>query len=79
MTLTFAKRGSIENPDGLFNASLDGDMKATIDIPKSDETVEEALVSISPTWSRQTGSPWESQQLESWVAIWSLILRFRNR
>lgn len=79
MTLTFAKRASLEDPAGLFNAGLDGDTKAAIDIHKGDETVEEALVSISPTWSRQTGNPRASQQLQSWVAIWSLILRFRNR
>ena len=45
--LTFAKGASLKDPAGLFNASLDGNMRRAIDIPeggKVDATAFKALV-----------------------------------
>jgi len=41
--MTFAKGASLEDPSGLFNASLEGNMRRAIDIHEGDEIDEEAL------------------------------------
>src|ERR1700751_1235924 len=41
--MTFAKGGSLEDPSGLFNASLEGNMRRAIDIHEGEEIDEEAL------------------------------------
>lgn len=45
--LTFAKGASLEDPAGLFNSSLEGNVRRAIDIPegeKVDETAFKALI-----------------------------------
>ncbi len=44
--LTFAKGAALEDPMGLFNASLDGNVRRAIDIHEGDELNEEALKSL---------------------------------
>ena len=44
--LTFAKGAALEDPRGLFNASLDGNVRRAIDIHEEDELNEEALKSL---------------------------------
>ena len=41
--MTFAKGASLEDPSGLFNASLDGNVRRAIDIREQDAIDEEAL------------------------------------
>jgi hypothetical protein len=41
--MTFAKGASLEDPSGLFNASLDGNMRRAIDFSQGDEINERAL------------------------------------
>jgi hypothetical protein len=41
--MTFAKGASLEDPSGLFNASLEGNMRRAIDIHEGEEIDEEAL------------------------------------
>jgi hypothetical protein len=41
--LTFAKGASLDDPDGLFNSSLDGNVRRAIDIHEGEEIDEEAL------------------------------------
>jgi hypothetical protein len=41
--LTFAKGASLDDPAGLFNASLEGNVRRAIDIRESDQIDEEAL------------------------------------
>jgi hypothetical protein len=41
--MTFAKGASLEDPSGLFNSSLDGNVRRAIDIHEGDEIDEEAL------------------------------------
>ena len=41
--LTFAKGASLEDPAGLFNASMDGNVRRAIDIRRGDEINEPAL------------------------------------
>jgi hypothetical protein len=41
--MTFAKGASLEDPSGLFNASLEGNMRRSIDIHEGEEIDEEAL------------------------------------
>lgn len=66
--MTFAKGASLPDPAGLFNASLDGNVRRAIDIHQSD-TINEAalkdliraavalnLASKSPRKSKQTGN-----------------------
>jgi len=40
---TFAKGASLEDPSGLFNASLEGNVRRAIDIHEGEEIDEEAL------------------------------------
>jgi hypothetical protein len=44
--LTFAKGASLEDPSGLFNASLEGNTRRAIDIHEGDEIDEEALKAL---------------------------------
>ncbi|HSS34604.1 MAG TPA: DUF1801 domain-containing protein [Solirubrobacterales bacterium] len=41
--MTFAKGASLEDPSGLFNSSLDGNVRRAIDINEDDEIDEKAL------------------------------------
>jgi hypothetical protein len=41
--MTFAKGASLEDPSGLFNSSLDGNVRRAIDIREGDELDEQAL------------------------------------
>ena len=44
--LTFAKGASLEDPAGLFNASLDGNTRRAIDIKDGDEIDADALKAL---------------------------------
>jgi len=44
--LTFANGASLEDPAGLFNASLDGKVRRAIDLHEGDEVEEEAFTSL---------------------------------
>jgi len=44
--LTFAKGGSLADPAGLFNSSLDGNVRRAIDIREGDEVNERALKAL---------------------------------
>ena len=41
--LTFAKGASLKDPSGLFNSSLEGNMRRAIDIHEGDKIDERAL------------------------------------
>jgi len=44
--MTFAKGASLEDPTGLFNASLEGNTRRAIDIHEDEEIDEEALKAL---------------------------------
>jgi hypothetical protein len=44
--LTFAKGASLEDPSGLFNSSLEGNVRRAIDIHEDDEIDEEAFKTL---------------------------------
>jgi len=44
--MTFAKGASLEDPSGLFNASLEGNTRRAIDFHEGDEMDEEALKAL---------------------------------
>jgi hypothetical protein len=44
--MTFAKGASLEDPSGLFNASLEGNTRRAIDIHRGDTIDEEALKAL---------------------------------
>src|SRR5471032_3407109 len=44
--LTFAKGASLKDPTGLFNASLEGNMRRAIDIAEGDEMDEKAFKTL---------------------------------
>lgn len=44
--LTFAKGASLKDPKGLFNSSLDGNVRRAIDIPEGVEVNESAFVAL---------------------------------
>ena len=44
--MTFAKGASLEDPSGLFNASLEGNTRRAIDIHEGEEIGEEALKAL---------------------------------
>ncbi|MCP2227457.1 MULTISPECIES: DUF1801 domain-containing protein [Pseudomonas] len=44
--MTFAKGASLEDPSGLFNASLEGNTRRAIDVHEGDEIDEEALKAL---------------------------------
>jgi hypothetical protein len=44
--LTFAKGAALEDPTGLFNASLEGNVRRAIDFDEGDEVNAEALTAL---------------------------------
>ena len=44
--MTFARGASLQDPSGLFNSSLDGNVRRAIDIHEGDEIDEEALKAL---------------------------------
>src|SRR5678816_2611665 len=44
--LTFAKGASLDDPSGLFNSSLDGNVRRAIDIREGEEIDEDAFKSL---------------------------------
>jgi hypothetical protein len=44
--LTFAKGAALEDPSGLFNSSLDGNVRRAIDIHENDKIDEKALQAL---------------------------------
>jgi len=44
--LTFAKAASLNDPSGLFNSSLDGNVRRAIDLHEGEEIDEEALIAL---------------------------------
>jgi hypothetical protein len=44
--LTFANGASLEDPAGLFNSSLEGNVRRAIDIAEGDEIDEKALIAL---------------------------------
>ena len=44
--MTFAKGASLEDPSGLFNASLEGNTRRAIDIREGDKIAEKALKAL---------------------------------
>lgn len=44
--LTFAKGAALDDPSGLFNASLNGNSRRAIDIHHGDEMDEDALITL---------------------------------
>jgi len=44
--LTFAKGASLQDPSGLFNSSLEGNVRRAIDIHETDKIDEKALKSL---------------------------------
>lgn len=44
--LTFAKGAALDDPSGLFNASLDGNVRRAIDVHEGDRIDEEALKAL---------------------------------
>jgi len=44
--LTFAKGASLKDPKGLFNSSLDGNVRRAVDIHEGDEVDEEAFKTL---------------------------------
>ncbi len=61
--LTFAKGASLEDPSGLFNASLDGNTRRAIDFHEGDKIHEEALKAlIRAAVALNTARPARSQK-----------------
>lgn len=44
--LTFAKGASLDDPSGLFNSSLDGNVRRAIDLHEGDEIDEKAFTAL---------------------------------
>jgi hypothetical protein len=44
--VTFAKGASLDDPSGLFNSSLDGNVRRAIDIHEGEEIDEEAFIAL---------------------------------
>jgi len=44
--LTFAKGASLKDPSGLFNSSLDGNVRRAIDIGEGDEVDKDAFKTL---------------------------------
>lgn len=44
--VTFAKGASLDDPAGLFNSSLDGNVRRAIDIHEGDELDEKAFIAL---------------------------------
>jgi hypothetical protein len=54
--LTFAKGASVEDPSGLFNSSLDGNVRRAIDIHEGDEIDEDAFRTLIRAAAAVNGS-----------------------
>ncbi len=55
--MTFAKGASLEDPSGLFNASLEGNTRRAIDFHEGDKINEEALAALiraAVAWREQS-------------------------
>ena len=48
MKLTFAKGASLKDPSGLFNSSLEGNIRRAIDIHEGEKVDEAALKALDP-------------------------------
>ena len=44
--MTFSKRAALKDPSGLFNSSLDGNIRRAIDFHEGDKIDEEALKAL---------------------------------
>jgi hypothetical protein len=44
--MTFAKGASLDDPSGLFNSSLDGNVRRAIDFHEGEEIDEKALAAL---------------------------------
>lgn len=44
--MTFAKGAALDDPKGLFNASLDGNVRRAIDFREGEEVDEDALIAL---------------------------------
>src|SRR5262244_3131746 len=44
--MTFAKGASLDDPNGLFNSSLEGNVRRAIDIHEGEEIDEKALIAL---------------------------------
>ncbi len=44
--MTFAKGASLEDPSGLFNSSLEGNVRRAIDFREGEEIDEQALTAL---------------------------------
>ncbi len=66
--MTFAKGASLEDPTGLFNASLEGNTRRAIDFHEGEKIDEKALKALIRaavalnTWARATARPVRSQK-----------------
>jgi hypothetical protein len=54
--LTFAKGASVEDPSGLFNSSLDGNVRRAIDIHEGEEIDEDAFRTLIRAATAVNGS-----------------------
>ena len=54
--LTFAKGASVKDPSGLFNSSLDGNVRRAIDIHEADEIDEDAFSNLIRAAAAVNGS-----------------------
>jgi hypothetical protein len=54
--LTFAKGASLEDPSGLFNASLEGNVRRAIDLYEGDEMDEDAFKTLIRAAAALNGS-----------------------
>ena len=65
--LTFAKGAALEDPSGLFNSSLEGNVRRAIDIREGDRIDEKALkalirAAVALNTSRSAARPVRSQK-----------------
>jgi hypothetical protein len=66
--LTFAKGASLEDPSGLFNASLEGNVRRAIDIHEGEKIDEQALKALIRAavalniWARAAARPFRAQK-----------------
>lgn len=54
--MTFAKGAALDDPAGLFNASLDGNVRRAIDISEGGKIDEEAFMALLPAAAALNGS-----------------------
>jgi hypothetical protein len=68
--MTFAKGAALADPSGLFNSSLEGNVRRAIDIHKGDKVDEAAL---NPSADGSSALPWRST---SWARASHAIARY---